>query len=364
MPNGVTSSIYDGSDMSLRGFALKCVKQLAAGYCATNGGNDEMPRYKAPKLKVGDYHAKQIAQAEEELKYWLNVKDNQELCKQLYEEETAKRVKDNVDYTDKNKELKERYTEMLKKVEAWNVDSKYKSLKELMIKHLKESIEWDCVDTLPYSPLFPAMDEWINNNIESLRHNISYHFKELRKEQQLVAEDNAYLEGLYKAIDEFEKKEGLYRFIEPTVLNDKDILELASEKKRKDMKHEHCGNCRYFMSDECLNPKMLKVAKEEGWEYLQVDANDDACVEFIKGRRKNPRTQFELKAIKQGDSLREEYQWCVDNLSLKEDTEVIYQVDEIYIITSSQTIIDKVNKHFGSKFSFDNTYESRTYYII
>ena len=154
------------------------------------------------------------------------------------------------------------------------------------------------------------------------------------------------------------------QFIEPTILNEKDILELASEKKRKDIKHEHCGNCRYFQIDSCINPKMLKLAKNEGWEYLQVDANEEACGVFIKGRRKNPRTQFKLKAIKQGDSLREEYQWCVDNLSLKEDRGIIYQVDEIYIITSSQTIIDKVNKHFGSKFSFDNTWESRVYYII
>lgn len=36
MPSKLTCNIYNGTDMSLRGFALKCVAQLGAGYWATN----------------------------------------------------------------------------------------------------------------------------------------------------------------------------------------------------------------------------------------------------------------------------------------------------------------------------------------
>lgn len=108
------------------------------------------------------------------------------------------------------------------------------------------------------------------------------------------------------------------QFIEPTILNEKDALELVAEKKKKDLQR--------------------------------------------KGKPKNPKTQFELKTLSQR-TLNNEYQWCLDNLQLKEDRGIIYQVDEIYIITSSQKILDKVNKHFGSEFKFDNNSSSRYYFI-
>ena len=69
-------------------------------------------------------------------------------------------------------------------------------------------------------------------------------------------------------------------------------------------------------------------------------------------RRANPRTQFELKNISRKDSIKEAYEWCKHNLPLKDERGIIYQVDELFIITSSQSVIDKVNNHFGSNFGF------------
>lgn len=54
MPSKLTCNIYNGTDMSLRGFALKCVAQLGAGYWATNQGEKEMPLDKAPIIPVSD----------------------------------------------------------------------------------------------------------------------------------------------------------------------------------------------------------------------------------------------------------------------------------------------------------------------
>ena len=70
-------------------------------------------------------------------------------------------------------------------------------------------------------------------------------------------------------------------------------------------------------------------------------------------RKKNPRTQFELKTMSLDTKvLNEAYEWCKKNLPLKEDKGLQYWIDEIYIITSSQAVINKVNKHFGSDFHF------------
>ena len=68
--------------------------------------------------------------------------------------------------------------------------------------------------------------------------------------------------------------------------------------------------------------------------------------------RANPKTQFELKPIGRKDLIKEAYEWCKQNLPLKDERGIIFQVDELFIITSSQSVIDKVNNHFGSNFGF------------
>lgn len=68
--------------------------------------------------------------------------------------------------------------------------------------------------------------------------------------------------------------------------------------------------------------------------------------------RANDMTQFELKTISRKDLIKEAYEWCKHNLPLKDERGIIYKVDELFIITSSQSVIDKVNNHFGSNFGF------------
>lgn len=75
---------------------------------------------------------------------------------------------------------------------------------------------------------------------------------------------------------------------------------------------------------------------------------------------KNPRTQFEIRSTR---NLINEFQWCVDNLPLKADQGLVYQFNEIYIITSSGKIIHNVNKHFGSSFNFGNDLTDRIFYL-
>lgn len=81
-----------------------------------------------------------------------------------------------------------------------------------------------------------------------------------------------------------------------------------------------------------------------------------------KHRCKNDVVQFEVMSVL-GKNLKSEYDWCVANLPLKEEHGLVFQVTEFYIITRSQRVIDKVNRHFGSSFSFKNWHESRVFYI-
>lgn len=81
-----------------------------------------------------------------------------------------------------------------------------------------------------------------------------------------------------------------------------------------------------------------------------------------KRKCKNSLTQFEIHSLNMKD-IKAEYDWCVANLPLKENCGLVYQVTEFYIITRSQRIIDKVNRHFGSSFSFKDFMQSRVFYI-
>lgn len=207
MPSGLTCNIYDGSDMTLRGFALNCVRQLGAGYIATEQGEKRMPLDKAPVLKVSDYHPEQIKKAEAELRQWLEVRENPEELQRKYEASYASNHEHNEDHDKRRKEIRERYLTMLDKVDAWVLPTEYKSLKDLMINQIKESMDFDCKPIRIYKEERLPIDEWIQLQIDMCQRDIDYHKTRYAEEQKRVAENNAYLKGLYDEIDKVEPLE-------------------------------------------------------------------------------------------------------------------------------------------------------------
>lgn len=207
MATGLTYKICDGTDTSLRGFALTCVRQLGAGYHASQQGEKDLPRDHAPKMVVSDYHPKQIKKAEEDLEKWLKAKKNPEEAQRLYEEEKASKEKSNKEYEIKDDGRRERYESMIKRVEEWNLPETYGSLKDLMLRQLRDSLNWDCRDLNSHESLYspmPPIDEWIDENIQYAIRGLQYHREELKKEQECVDTNNAYLQGLYDELDKVE----------------------------------------------------------------------------------------------------------------------------------------------------------------
>jgi len=155
-------------------------------------------------------------------------------------------------------------------------------------------------------------------------------------------------------------------------LSDEDKEWLATEPNSAIKSHHSVG--RWIRNNWGLwadKSPMKELLTKQGFTHPDDMSNYiiEKYVEYLKKnshpknkKNKNPRTQFEIRSIFERN-LFNEYQWCVNNLPLKEDRGLIYQVSEFYIITSSQAIIDKVNKHFGSDFNFKNSWESRTFYL-
>ena len=204
MPSGLTWEIYEGRDMTLRHFALKCLRQLGAGYHASNGGEKALPLDKAPVIPVSDYHIKQLEKAKHDVSHWLEVEKNPEKLDKLYNEYLETRERENIKCSTSNSELKARYLTMKAKVEAWNLPEEYASLKELMLKQLNESIDFDCRERLPYESSIPTKEEWLKIKLSSACRDVDYHTKEYEKEVKHIAELNEYLRGVYDAIDKVE----------------------------------------------------------------------------------------------------------------------------------------------------------------
>ena len=110
-----------------------------------------------------------------------------------------------------------------------------------------------------------------------------------------------------------------------------------------------------YSEDEYVRWRDAVQAMQKFLQPILNEPEADVVTTFEKKprkRRANPKTQFEVKTIFRKDLIKEGYEWCKQNLPLKDESGIIYQVDELFIITSSQSVIDKVNNHFGSNFGF------------
>ena len=204
MPSGLTYKIHNGEELTLRDFALRCVRQFGAGYFASQQGEKELPKDKAPILKVDNYHEREILKAKEELEKWENLRNNLEEAQKLYDEQYTKNMQFNATVNEERKEIEKRYNTVLEKVKAWDIPIEYTSLKELMLKQLKESIEWDCSPYTPYKEEKVPIEEWVEIRIKLAKRDLDYHTKEFQEEKRRIAEHNNYLKGLYDALDKVE----------------------------------------------------------------------------------------------------------------------------------------------------------------
>lgn len=150
--------------------------------------------------------------------------------------------------------------------------------------------------------------------------------------------------------------------------------------KKANLVAECIGDCWYAQRQKsqvsCLAGLLWAIAKGTRWEEDARSGIEGVYPEFFKdntndiqlprkrAKNKNPRTQFELFTLDANTSIIQNgYNWCIKNLPLKDESGIKYRVDQLYITTSSQKILDKVNQHFGSNFSFNAPLGGYRFYI-
>ena len=206
MPSGLTYKIYSGEELTLRDFALRCVTHIGAGYHASKQGDIPMPKDKAPVLKVSDYYYRRVEEAKEILAKWEGLKTNLEEAKKVYDTILADNHTVNNNIKEEKRKIREYYDIMFTKVENWNPPAEYNSLKEVMLKQLKDNSKWDGADYTLYDETKKniPVEEWIETNIKIAKDDLEYYNKRLKEEEERILEYNMYLKGLYEALDEVE----------------------------------------------------------------------------------------------------------------------------------------------------------------
>ena len=249
MPTGLTSKIYDGTDMSLRSFALYCAAHTGYGYRATEGGNSALPTDKAPVVKPNDWYKELVEKYEKELATCLEWKENPVKANKEYYEEYKRRTQIN-EHTDeeskKRKELKKRYESMIATVDLWDPGEDYAELKAFMIEQLRKSIEYDCSEYTPTYSEMPPIDEWIDKNIENCYDSVAYYKKKYADDCEEVKKANLYLKGLYDSLDDFEKRTCLSPF-------EKEIVDLLTSDKSLDAQASAINIVKGGLADKLRN---------------------------------------------------------------------------------------------------------------
>ena len=208
MPTGLTGSIYNGKDMTLRGFVLRCVTQTGFGCSYTERGERKMPLDKPPVMQADSYYLKSLQEAEERMARWQRLKERPEELQKEYDAYLTKVELENIGRDKRYDEMRDRYQTMIDKVTAWEVTEDYVPLKELMLNQLQDSMKYDCrdKDDRYYDHVAP-MDEWLATRIECCQRDIDYCKEKIAEDEKYVREANEYFKGLYALLDAAEPME-------------------------------------------------------------------------------------------------------------------------------------------------------------
>lgn len=199
MPTGYTCKVEDGEITELKDYLLSCARGFGA---MIHMRDDSMDKQYEPKV-VSDYHINALNKAKKDYDEFLNITD-EEIQKKL-DESYENEIQSRKDGLARFKTHKQRYEDMLAKVETWKEPTEqHKKFKEFAIEQLKSSINWDCSDSsekyyleIPKKDTVEEYNAW---KLDSLLKDIEYHSEHYKEEYESVEESNKWVEDLIESI--------------------------------------------------------------------------------------------------------------------------------------------------------------------
>lgn len=197
MPTGYTSDLYDGNDVTLRDFILRCARGMGALIMMRDDPWDAPIRTFEPSA----HHANAIEKTKARLDELVNMHPDE--IARAAEEAHQKAYQSWRDRRDEKLALRGRYEDMLNKVRTWQPPTpEHEGLRALMVDQLESSIKFDCSMSYDEPPVRKPDGAWFTEQVERAQESLAYHVEEDAKERQRTADRNAWVQALMEALPE------------------------------------------------------------------------------------------------------------------------------------------------------------------
>lgn len=198
MPTGLTAKIYEGKEVSFKDFALICARQFGALVHM----KDEPLDAPIIKREPNTFYLEELNKAKRELEeFKANPPARESLAKE-WEEKLEKIKREDTESNKKASELRLRYLDMLRQVQAWAPPTdEHTNLKKFMVEQLERSIQFDCM-IYNNADKFPTMEQYIEDGLspKHLEKEVEYYQRRWDNEVKHCEEVNKWIDDLIKSL--------------------------------------------------------------------------------------------------------------------------------------------------------------------
>lgn len=196
MATGYTCNVQDGSVTELKDYMLNCARHFGA---LIHMREDDSPEIKY--REASDYHLKALNKAHEKLEQLKKMTD-EEIQNEI-DNNYENAIKSMNELLNKRKEYKDRYLNMIDKVNEWEPPTdEHLGLKEFAIEQLQNSLSWDCDNTYIHRKIEKeTVAEYRAEYFKHYSKEIEYHSNSYQEEIKRTEEANKWIRDLINSFN-------------------------------------------------------------------------------------------------------------------------------------------------------------------
>lgn len=192
MPTGYTSDIYEGKEVTMSDYLIKCSRAFGA----TITMRDEPLDKSIPVFEPNPYYKESLDKERIKYDHFLKMTDDEirHEIDAVYDEqlESYERL------AKESQERRKRYESILKELKAWEPPTvDHFGLKNFAINQIETSIEIDC-NNCNYSKYLqkPTVEEWKSQQLKDFETNIEYYSAKWKEEVLHTKNRNKWVNDL------------------------------------------------------------------------------------------------------------------------------------------------------------------------
>lgn len=206
MPNGYTAAIYEGKPVTLRDYLMGIGRGMGFAILQRDADRDDPVKLTEPSTG----HAERSladARTRRRVLEQMTPEDAQAAAYADFKDATARWEAD----LEKSLAMRARYEDMIAQVEAWRPDPLVEGAKEMALRYLRESADFDCGkpgEEMRYRPKPELLGgrAWLEREIAEAQRSIAHYEKSIAEELERTAERNRYIEAFLSSLPPAERE--------------------------------------------------------------------------------------------------------------------------------------------------------------